>query len=191
MKNVKPPETSAKVAPAALNPASIRVAPGEMRNRSVVDLVEHAHGETGEQRDAAAQALRKIDFAAHRARGDRRDFRLDALHVGDLVDALDRDQRRIHVHRDDPHAVKPAIRGDKAGIAASRAGGLDQVRMVRDLRKAVCGRRTGAERNDRACARFPRERRQRLRRKRRRLHDEIGGGRSGWEYRSAFRTAEE
>ena len=34
VKNVKPPETSAVMAPAALNPASIRVAPGEMRSRS-------------------------------------------------------------------------------------------------------------------------------------------------------------
>jgi hypothetical protein len=33
-----------------------------------------------------------LDLAAHGARGDRRDLRLDALDVGDLVDALDGDK---------------------------------------------------------------------------------------------------
>ena len=34
-----------------------------------------------------------------------------ALHVSDFVDALDRDQRRIHVHHAQPHVGEPALVG--------------------------------------------------------------------------------
>ncbi len=100
----------------------------------VVDALQGSDVQPAKQRDAARQAFAEIDFAAHRACCDRRDLSLDAHHVGDLVDAFDGDQGRIHVHRQQAHPVEAlperderaiqlrlrAVRGDFARIAGRR-----------------------------------------------------------------------
>jgi hypothetical protein len=58
-----------------------------------VDALENGNVEPGKQRHAAHEALAEVDLAAHRRRGDRGHLRFDALHVSDLVDALDGDER--------------------------------------------------------------------------------------------------
>jgi hypothetical protein len=53
-------------------------------------------------------------------------LRLQALHVGDFIDALDRDQRRIHVHRQQLELGQLAA-GRHEGIVepGRQAGGVD------------------------------------------------------------------
>ena len=100
-KKVKPPETSSTFMPAALQAATSCSAPGIEPQALVVDLLQRVDRHAFEQRHAAAQAfLEVLDLAAHRGLGDGGDFGLLADRVGDLVDALDVDQRRVHVERD-------------------------------------------------------------------------------------------
>jgi hypothetical protein len=67
----------------------------------VVHALQRAFGHAGQHRHAAAQAVFVVcDLAAHRGLGDRRDLGPAACDAGDLVDALDVDQRRVHVERD-------------------------------------------------------------------------------------------
>ncbi len=61
---------------------------------------QHAGIQPGKQRQAAAQAFAVVDFAPHGGFGHCRDLFLLAGEVGQLVDALDGDQRRIHVEAD-------------------------------------------------------------------------------------------
>jgi hypothetical protein len=56
--------------------------------------------QAGERRHAASQAFAVLDLAAHRLRGDRRDLGLPPGEIAELVDALDGDQGRVHVHRE-------------------------------------------------------------------------------------------
>jgi hypothetical protein len=86
----------------------MRAAPGELQPL-VVDTFARSDRKAWPQRHAAAQALRKVDVAAHRTGRDRGDLGLDALHVSDFVDAFDRDERGIHVQRNQPHLFEPAI----------------------------------------------------------------------------------
>ncbi len=92
----------------------------------VVDPRQIRHRQSGEERDSPGEALGEVDLAAHRAVRDRGHRGLDAFHVGDLVDALDRDQRRVHVHRHHPDAIEPARRGDEGRVATRRARGIDE-----------------------------------------------------------------
>ena len=84
----------------------------------VVHARERSRVEPREQRDAALETLAEIDFAAHRALGYRGDLRLDAAQVGDLVDAFDRDQRRVHIHRHQPHALEALVVGHETEVDA-------------------------------------------------------------------------
>ena len=70
--------------------------------RELQALVAHAghvgFGHALEQGHALAQAFLEVgDLTAHRGLGDGRDFGFLARGVGNLVDALDGDQRRVHV----------------------------------------------------------------------------------------------
>ncbi len=57
-----------------------------------------------------------LDLAAHGARGDRRDLRLHAADVGDLVDAFDGDEGRVHVHRHQAEVRELARLGDEGEV---------------------------------------------------------------------------
>ncbi len=74
-------------------------------------LVEHRDGHPREQRDAGIERGGEIELAAHRRLGDRGDLGLQPGIVGELVDALALDQRRIHV-------------GDQQRLAPGRGIGL-------------------------------------------------------------------
>ena len=54
-------------------------------------------GQTPQQCDPRGERLGKIQLALHGAFGNRRNFRLHAVVVGQFIDALDGNQRRIHV----------------------------------------------------------------------------------------------
>jgi hypothetical protein len=75
-----------------------------------------------QQGHAAPQAFGEFQFAAHGRFGDRRHLRFQALHVGDLVDAFDRDQGRVHVHRDQAEVGQRQVGVDEAGVDAGREG---------------------------------------------------------------------
>jgi glucose-1-phosphate thymidylyltransferase len=65
-------------------------------------LVQGRFGHAFEQRHTAAQAVFEIgDLTAHRCLGDGCHFCLAACGIGDLVNALDVDERRVHVKRDE------------------------------------------------------------------------------------------
>src|SRR6185437_8308742 len=95
-----------------------------------------------EQRDAAAQALLVVgDLAAHRGLGDRRDLGALAGDLRDLVDALDGDQRRVHVEGDQAEVGQAQRRHDtandetgrgacRAAHAASRSFGVPSARST-------------------------------------------------------------
>src|SRR5262249_14250963 len=70
------------------------------------------------QRDALAQALRIVELAAHRLRGERRDLALAAGDVAELVDAFDGDQRRVHVHREELEIGEAPTLGDEREVDA-------------------------------------------------------------------------
>src|SRR5262249_46794960 len=73
--------------------------------------LEHRAVESREETNPTREALRKVDLAAHRGARDRSDFALDAHHVCDLIDALDRDERRIHVDCADADTFKLLLGG--------------------------------------------------------------------------------
>ena len=67
----------------------------------VVDLLHVRHRHALQQRHTLAQAFLGVgDFTAHGGFGDGRDLCFAARGVGDLVHALDVDQRRVHVEGD-------------------------------------------------------------------------------------------
>ena len=76
-----------------------------------LDPLQGALVEAGEQGHPAAQTLGEFQFAAHRGLGDVGDLAADAVEVGQFVDALDVDQRRVHVGDEQPEiAQAPALR---------------------------------------------------------------------------------
>lgn len=107
----------------------------------VVDTVEHAGVETLEQRDAAPQALVEVgDLAAHGRLGDGRDLGLEAAEVGDLIDALDGDQGRVHVHRHQAEVGQgAAVRHDGPVDGARAAVRIERFAQRGRERRAVCG----------------------------------------------------
>ena len=123
----------------------------------VIDACQRSRVESREQRDATLKALAEIDFAAHRAPGYRGDFRLDTAHVGDLVDALDTDQRRVHVHRDQPHALEALIVGHETEVDAGHRAQLGHAGSLPRGRQAERLRARRGERRDRVGFRQPRQ----------------------------------
>ena len=63
-----------------------------------VDVFENGDVESREQRYTAHEALAEVDLATHGRGSDGGDLGFKSLHVGDFVDALDGDERGIHVH---------------------------------------------------------------------------------------------
>ena len=60
-------------------------------------MIDHALVQPLEQGDAGVERGLEIELAAHRLLGHRGDLGLEAGIIGELVDAFDRDHRRIHV----------------------------------------------------------------------------------------------
>ncbi len=78
-------------------------------------------GHALEQRDPAPQAFLEVgDLAAHRRLGDRGDLGLQAHGGGDLVHALDVDQRGVHVERRQAEVGQAQRRGEAADDEAAR-----------------------------------------------------------------------
>ena len=95
-KRVKPPETSRVKAPCA------RIVRTRARARHQPDpflaaAVDHRLVEPREQGDPRVERRLEVELAAHRLLGDRGHLGLDPGIIGQLVDAFDRDHRRIHV----------------------------------------------------------------------------------------------
>ena len=89
-----------------------------------VDPLQRGDRHAFEQGDAAAQALLEVgDLAAHRGLGDGGDLGLLAHRVGDLVDALDGDQGRVHVEGDQPEVGQAQRRAD---ASQDEAGGVEE-----------------------------------------------------------------
>ena len=71
-------------------------------------------GDSDQLAHALAQAVLEVgDFTAHGGFGDGGNFLLLARGVGDLIDALDGDQRRVHVEGDEL-VVSQLLRGVNA-----------------------------------------------------------------------------
>ena len=68
------------------------------------EVVEHAGVEARQEGDPLAQALVVIHLAHHRPARDRRDRIEDPVGPRQLVDDLDADERRVHVHDHEPLA---------------------------------------------------------------------------------------
>ena len=79
------------------------------------------------------QARCEIDLAAHRALGDGSDLRLDTEHVGDLVHAFDADQRRVHIHGDEPDTSQALRRGHETTIKAACRAELRYAVLVQSM----------------------------------------------------------
>ena len=102
VKNVKPPETSSVFKPGRSRAREHAFRARRQLQPFLINAFQRARIEPFQQRDAARQAFVEVlDLAAHRRFGDRRDFRLQPAKVRNFIDAFDRDQRRIHVHRDE------------------------------------------------------------------------------------------
>ncbi|MCY1296529.1 hypothetical protein D9M70_459180 [compost metagenome] len=106
-----------------------------------IDAVEHAGVQALEQRHAAPQAFVEVgDLATHRGFGDGGDLGLEAAEVGDLVDALDRDQRRVHVHRHQPEVRQLASGRDHGPVDRARAAEIvERIAQRRRQRRAFLG----------------------------------------------------
>ena len=66
------------------------------------DLLEHFGRKAGQRRDATVQRLGEVQFAPHGGLGDLRDGRVRADPVGQHLDDLALDQRRVDVEHDEP-----------------------------------------------------------------------------------------
>ncbi len=64
---------------------------------AVADALEQRRWQAREQGDPAFERGREVEFTAHRARGDRGDLVTEPRDVGQLVDQLVGDDRRLHV----------------------------------------------------------------------------------------------
>ncbi len=85
--------------------ADQRFGPGARLHAFVEAAPDIAHGQAGEQGDARAQGAGEIGLAAHGGFGHLGHLRPAADEVGELVDAFDRDHRRIHVGDEQPLAA--------------------------------------------------------------------------------------
>src|SRR5690606_21550236 len=69
------------------------------------DLVEHRDREPCEGCDALVERGREVDLAAHRALGDLRDALSGSGTLGEELDDLGRDERRVDVRHDQTHGT--------------------------------------------------------------------------------------
>lgn len=75
-------------------------------------LLDHRFGQPLQQSDSALECLLEIELATHRALGHFSDLRLDSGIICQLVDAFDRDHRRVHVRHNEPSAAFGAFLND-------------------------------------------------------------------------------
>src|SRR5258708_1485302 len=113
------------------------VRPGSQLQPLLVDALQGRLLQAGEQRDAAAQALRILDLAAHRLRGDGCDLGSLACQIAQLVDALDGDQRRVHVHPEQLHTGEAPPLRDPCMVALARLAPVFDGRRQLDLPQAI------------------------------------------------------
>ena len=85
-----------------------------------VHRVERVGAEAFEQGDAAIERLAKVDFATHGRFGDLGHLGLFAALVGDLVDALDVDQRGVHVGHEQAEVVQTSAGRHKSKVHTRR-----------------------------------------------------------------------
>ena len=103
-----------------------RLGPGARPHALLKAAPDIAEREPGEQGDARAQGSGEIGLATHGGFGHPGHLRLAADEVGELVDAFDRDHRRIHVGDEQPLAA-PLDRLHRA-VGAMRGGNLPRDR---------------------------------------------------------------
>jgi hypothetical protein len=89
------------------------------------DLVEHMHRQPFEQGDPGAQRGHEVDLAVQRTSGDRAHLELHPEIVRQLVDALDRDHRRVHVAHEQALAAALSGQDDEVVRQLGRQCGLD------------------------------------------------------------------
>jgi hypothetical protein len=111
--------------PAALQACTSSAAPRVEPQPLVVHLVHAGNAHALEQGHAPAQAFLVVgDFATHRRFGDGGHLGLAARRVGDFVHALDVDEGRVHVERDQLEVAEfPVGRGDVDNEAGGGFGG--------------------------------------------------------------------
>ena len=121
-----------------------------------INAFQRARVEPFEERHAPREALVEVlDLAAHRGFRDRRDLGLQPAEVRDFVDAFDRDERRIHVHREEPEVGETLAGFDERIVERVRVAidveirplgrvGADDAQRVRvDGRRASAARQRG------------------------------------------------
>src|SRR5690606_16805707 len=82
------------------------------------DLVEHRDREPCEGRDALVERGREVDLAAHRALGDLRDALTGSCPLGEELDDLGRDERRVDVRHDQTYGTGVLRRTHTRRLAA-------------------------------------------------------------------------
>ena len=120
LKKSKPPETSCGVGSQRRHGAHQDPRPGVEAHAIVVALLQHPLRQPREQRDPGVERALEIELAPHRRFGDRGDLRLHPGEVRQLVDALNANDRRIHVR--DQEALPPPLARHHVHIE-SRASG--------------------------------------------------------------------
>ena len=83
-----------------------------------VDALERVFLEPRERGDPPLEALGPVDLAAHGRRGHGGHLGLAPREVGDLVDALDADERGIHVHREQAEVGEARALAHEAEVQA-------------------------------------------------------------------------
>ena len=85
---------------------------GIEEDAALVRLGQGVGRQPGQHRRALAQRGHEVDVAAHRALGDPRDLGATTGEVGDLVDAFDADDGRVHVRDQEPLAPPSGVLDD-------------------------------------------------------------------------------
>ena len=104
-----------------VEPLGKRQVLGNVGHDRLVEPLEHRH--------AAAEALREVDFAAHRAFGDRAHLGSDAGTLGQLVDHFGFDQRRVHIETDKPARTAEHVVLLERNVHAQLGGQLQKTRL--------------------------------------------------------------
>ena len=152
MNGVNPPLTMPTTKPSRLSVRTNVRAPGRQPDPGA-DPVDRGLVEPGEQPDALAQRTLEVQLAGHRPRGRRRHLGPAARLVGEQLDDLVHDQRRVDVHDDEPlgAAFQPVdLHGDVdplglRHLAELAPHGLD---VAGDDDEVVRGDRVGGQPDD-------------------------------------------